>query len=125
MEHFIEITLTGYDALCVDPNQGFFREGRRDSYKILCKVPAAWVGAEDFPQRLLSLAESVNTDQTNALLQQGSMVGHFLLKVMAGLGYGCRDQGLLFSINAHLWSSSQCLGEISSSTTNSSQNSMV
>jgi hypothetical protein len=26
--------------------------------------------------------------------------------VMEGLGYGCRDQGLLFSINAHLWTNS-------------------
>lgn len=25
--------------------------------------------------------------------------------VMEGLGYGCRDMGLLFSINAHIWSS--------------------
>jgi alkylation response protein AidB-like acyl-CoA dehydrogenase len=25
---------------------------------------------------------------------------------MEGLGYGCRDQGLLFSINAHLWTNS-------------------
>jgi alkylation response protein AidB-like acyl-CoA dehydrogenase len=25
------------------------------------------------------------------------------IAVMEGLGYGCRDQGLLFSINAHLW----------------------
>lgn len=29
-----------------------------------------------------------------------------LIAVMEGLGYGCRDQGLLFSINAHLWTSS-------------------
>src|SRR5207249_9433710 len=26
------------------------------------------------------------------------------IAVMEGLGYGCRDHGLLFSINAHLWS---------------------
>ncbi|KMW74709.1 acyl-CoA dehydrogenase [Photorhabdus luminescens subsp. luminescens] len=26
-----------------------------------------------------------------------------LLSVMEGLGYGCEDQGLLFSLNAHLW----------------------
>jgi alkylation response protein AidB-like acyl-CoA dehydrogenase len=26
-----------------------------------------------------------------------------LIAIMEGLGYGCRDQGLLFSINAHLW----------------------
>src|SRR5215471_10740133 len=26
--------------------------------------------------------------------------------VMEGLGYGCRDQGLLFSINAHMWTNS-------------------
>src|SRR5258706_13643507 len=26
-----------------------------------------------------------------------------LLAVMEGLGYACLDQGLLFSINAHLW----------------------
>src|SRR5689334_13352180 len=26
-----------------------------------------------------------------------------LLAVMEGLGYGTRDQGLLFSLNAHLW----------------------
>jgi alkylation response protein AidB-like acyl-CoA dehydrogenase len=25
------------------------------------------------------------------------------IAVMEGLGYGCRDQGLLFSINAHMW----------------------
>ena len=25
---------------------------------------------------------------------------------MEGLGYGCRDQGLLFSINAHMWTTS-------------------
>ena len=80
MDQFIEVTLGGLDAVCVDPDQGFFREGHRDSYKILCKVPAAWVGTGDLPQRLLKLAESVNTDQTNALLEQGSMVGHFLLK---------------------------------------------
>jgi alkylation response protein AidB-like acyl-CoA dehydrogenase len=29
-----------------------------------------------------------------------------LLGVMEGLGYGTRDQGLLFSINAHLWTNS-------------------
>jgi len=29
-----------------------------------------------------------------------------LLAVMEGLGYGCRDQGLLFSLNAHLWTNS-------------------
>jgi alkylation response protein AidB-like acyl-CoA dehydrogenase len=29
-----------------------------------------------------------------------------LLAVMEGLGYGARDQGLLFSINAHLWTNS-------------------
>src|SRR5690606_7506046 len=29
-----------------------------------------------------------------------------LLAVMEGLGYGGRDQGLLFSINAHLWTNS-------------------
>jgi alkylation response protein AidB-like acyl-CoA dehydrogenase len=29
-----------------------------------------------------------------------------LLSVMEGLGYGSRDQGLLFSINAHLWTNS-------------------
>jgi alkylation response protein AidB-like acyl-CoA dehydrogenase len=29
-----------------------------------------------------------------------------LLSVMEGLGYGTRDQGLLFSINAHLWTNS-------------------
>jgi alkylation response protein AidB-like acyl-CoA dehydrogenase len=29
-----------------------------------------------------------------------------LLAVMEGLGYGTRDQGLLFSINAHLWTNS-------------------
>ncbi len=29
-----------------------------------------------------------------------------LIAVMEGLGYGCRDQGLLFSLNAHLWTNS-------------------
>src|SRR6187431_1645648 len=29
-----------------------------------------------------------------------------LLAVMEGLGYGSRDQGLLFSLNAHLWTNS-------------------
>src|SRR5262245_51606954 len=29
-----------------------------------------------------------------------------LLAVMEGLGYGTRDQGLLFSLNAHLWTNS-------------------
>jgi hypothetical protein len=29
-----------------------------------------------------------------------------LLAVMEGLGQGCRDQGLLFSLNAHLWTNS-------------------
>jgi alkylation response protein AidB-like acyl-CoA dehydrogenase len=29
-----------------------------------------------------------------------------LLAVMEGLGEGCRDQGLLFSLNAHLWTNS-------------------
>ncbi len=29
-----------------------------------------------------------------------------LIAVMEGLGYGARDQGLLFSINAHLWTNS-------------------
>ncbi|MBI4516686.1 MAG: acyl-CoA dehydrogenase family protein [Deltaproteobacteria bacterium] len=29
-----------------------------------------------------------------------------VIAVMEGLGYGCRDQGLLFSINAHLWTNS-------------------
>lgn len=29
-----------------------------------------------------------------------------LLAVMEGLGYGARDQGLLFSLNAHLWTNS-------------------
>jgi alkylation response protein AidB-like acyl-CoA dehydrogenase len=28
------------------------------------------------------------------------------IAVMEGLGFGCRDQGLLFSINAHLWTNS-------------------
>jgi alkylation response protein AidB-like acyl-CoA dehydrogenase len=28
------------------------------------------------------------------------------IAVMEGLGYGCKDQGLLFSINAHLWTNS-------------------
>jgi len=28
------------------------------------------------------------------------------IAVMEGLGYGCRDHGLLFSINAHLWTNS-------------------
>jgi alkylation response protein AidB-like acyl-CoA dehydrogenase len=28
------------------------------------------------------------------------------IAVMEGLGYGCRDQGLLFSINAHMWTNS-------------------
>lgn len=28
------------------------------------------------------------------------------MAVMEGLGYGCRDQGLIFSINAHLWTNS-------------------
>ena len=29
-----------------------------------------------------------------------------LIAVMEGLGYGCRDSGLLFSLNAHLWTNS-------------------
>src|SRR5207247_1340579 len=29
-----------------------------------------------------------------------------VIAVMEGLGYGTRDQGLLFSINAHLWTNS-------------------
>src|SRR5687767_2571652 len=29
-----------------------------------------------------------------------------LIAVMEGLGYGTRDQGLLFSLNAHLWTNS-------------------
>src|ERR1700722_15559331 len=29
-----------------------------------------------------------------------------VIAVMEGLGYGARDQGLLFSINAHLWTNS-------------------
>src|SRR5437870_2354300 len=29
-----------------------------------------------------------------------------LITVMEGFGYGSRDQGLLFSINAHLWTNS-------------------
>ena len=29
-----------------------------------------------------------------------------LIVVMEGLGYGCRDSGLLFSLNAHLWTNS-------------------
>lgn len=29
-----------------------------------------------------------------------------VIAVMEGLGYGCRDQGLLFSLNAHLWTTS-------------------
>jgi hypothetical protein len=29
-----------------------------------------------------------------------------IIAVMEALGYGCRDQGLLFSINAHLWTNS-------------------
>jgi len=29
-----------------------------------------------------------------------------VIAVMEGLGYGCRDHGLLFSINAHLWTNS-------------------
>lgn len=29
-----------------------------------------------------------------------------LISVMEGLGYGCRDSGLLFSLNAHLWTNS-------------------
>ncbi len=29
-----------------------------------------------------------------------------LIAVMEGLGYGSRDQGLLFSLNAHLWTNS-------------------
>src|SRR5438309_1296032 len=29
-----------------------------------------------------------------------------LIAVMEGLGYVCPDQGLLFSINAHLWTNS-------------------
>jgi hypothetical protein len=29
-----------------------------------------------------------------------------LLAVMEGLGYATKDQGLLFSINAHLWTNS-------------------
>jgi len=29
-----------------------------------------------------------------------------VIAVMEGLGYGCRDQGLLFAINAHLWTNS-------------------
>ncbi|NOT26801.1 MAG: acyl-CoA dehydrogenase [Acidobacteria bacterium] len=29
-----------------------------------------------------------------------------LIGVMEGLGYGCRDSGLLFSLNAHLWTNS-------------------
>ena len=28
------------------------------------------------------------------------------IAVMEGLGYGCRDQGLIFSINAHMWTNS-------------------
>src|SRR6516165_5104066 len=28
------------------------------------------------------------------------------IAVMEGLGYGCHDQGLLFSINAHMWTNS-------------------
>ena len=29
-----------------------------------------------------------------------------LIAVMEGLGYGCQDSGLLFSLNAHLWTNS-------------------
>ena len=29
-----------------------------------------------------------------------------VIAVMEALGYGCRDQGLLFSLNAHLWTTS-------------------
>jgi alkylation response protein AidB-like acyl-CoA dehydrogenase len=37
----------------------------------------------------------------------GSGVGEVAtVAVMEGLGYGCRDNGLLFSINAHMWTSS-------------------
>ena len=34
-----------------------------------------------------------------------------LLAVMEGLGYGCTDSGLLFSLNAHLWTNSMPLVE--------------
>jgi alkylation response protein AidB-like acyl-CoA dehydrogenase len=36
---------------------------------------------------------------------QGLGLSH-LLAVMEGLGYGARDQGVLFSLNAHLWTNS-------------------
>jgi hypothetical protein len=80
MDQFIEVTLKGYDALCVDPDQGFFQPGAPGSYTILTKVPASWIGTNGLPNRLFTVAECVNTDQSNALLAQGSMVGHFLVK---------------------------------------------
>jgi hypothetical protein len=90
MDRFVELTLNGCDALCVDPQHGFFREGHPDSYKILCKVSAAWIGADDLALKLLDVAQGVNTDQTNALLEHGSMVGHFLLR---NLEYRMLDDG--------------------------------
>jgi alkylation response protein AidB-like acyl-CoA dehydrogenase len=58
---------------------------------------AAWQKCADFGILRLPIPEELGGLAADPLTT---------VAVMEGLGYGCRDQGLLFSINAHLWTNS-------------------
>jgi alkylation response protein AidB-like acyl-CoA dehydrogenase len=79
---FARTALTG-DPLQADRNETFDREGWNACARF-------GVLGMPIPQRYGGLGLGLSA----------------LLSVMEGLGYGTRDQGLLFSINAHLWTNS-------------------
>jgi alkylation response protein AidB-like acyl-CoA dehydrogenase len=72
-----------HDVVSADADEVFSRE--------------AWRRAADFGVLAMPMPEQYG----------GLALGlSSLLAVMEGLGYGTRDQGLLFSLNAHLWTNS-------------------
>ena len=79
MDRFIELTLHGHDALCIDFNHYFFQPGHPESYSFVCRIPDSWIEASDLLHRLYHIADYVNTEQSNALIRHGAAVGHHLL----------------------------------------------
>ncbi len=72
-----------YDMIEADRAQTFSRE--------------AWQKCADFGVQGLPIPEEYGG---------GGMDLMATMAVMDGLGYGCRDQGLIFSMNAHMWTNS-------------------
>jgi hypothetical protein len=114
VDQFIELTLSGFDALCVDAALCIFEanQDRPDSYRLLCKVPATWIGTDELPQWLFNVAACVNTDQSINLLRQGAMVGHLVLRHIDYriLGDRARDVAGPGRPTGPYWTTCRCQG---------------